>query len=224
MHRRARALSRLALGCVVVFGVLELISMRLYPGGTWWDRSTQGARFWQNFICDLESDVSLNGHPNAAGARVAEIANWVIVVGLFAFWSIVPRLFPNLRRTGSAVRISGFASLAGIVAVGAMPSQRFGALHGVAVIVTGAPGLTAAFLAVAGLARAEARPRTAAVLGAAMLAFALVDFTLYTHTMLRGGPGPPLLPVAQKVALLFLLAWMSAVAWRTARISTETSR
>jgi hypothetical protein len=224
MHRRARALSHLALVCVVVFSVLELIAMRLYPGGTWWDRSTQGVRFWQNFICDLESDVALNGQPNAAGARVAEIANWVIVVGLFAFWWMVPHWFPSLRLVGSAVRVLGFASLAGIVAVGAMPSQRFGALHGVAVVVAGAPGLTAAVLAVTGLARSEARPRIAAGLGAAMLAFALVDFTLYTITMLRGGPGPLFLPVAQKIALLFLLAWMSAVAWRTSRISTGTSR
>jgi hypothetical protein len=79
-------------------------------------------------------------------------------------------------------------------------------------------------LAVVGLMRSEPRPLVAAPLGAAMLVFALLDFALYVRTMLRGGPGPMVLPVAQKCALLLLLAWMLAVAARVrARDATETS-
>lgn len=213
---RARALSHLMLACVGGFVVLELIAMRLYPGGTWWEPATHGVRFWQNFLCDLESEVALNGEPNAIGSRFAETAMLVMVVGLLPFWWVMPRLFARLRGIGIAVRVLGLASLAGIVAVSLMPSQRFGALHGVAVVIAGAPGLSAGVLAVAGLARAEARPRIAAALGGAMLAFSLVDFALYTRTMLYGGPGPILLPIAQKLALLLLLAWMVVVARRAA--------
>ena len=56
-----------------------------------------------------------------------------------------------------------------------------------------------------------------------MVLFAILDFVLYVHTMLHGGPGPLVLPVAQKLALLLLLAWMLVVAaLRPARDVTET--
>jgi hypothetical protein len=214
---RSRAPSLLILGCVVGFVALELIAMRLYPGGTFWDRTTRGARFWQNFVCDLESPVALNGEPNDLGARCAQVAMLLMVIGFAPFWWVLPRLFARLRHLGNAVRALGLASLAGIVGVTLMPSSRFGAWHGVMVIVAGVPGLSATGLAVAGLARAESRPRIAAAIGAAMLACALVDFALYTRTMVYGGPGPVLLPIAQKLALLLLLAWMLLAAWRAAQ-------
>jgi hypothetical protein len=214
---RPRALSLWILGCVVGFTWLEIVAMSLYPGGTFWDRSLRGARFWQNFLCDLESQVALNGEPNVLGARFAQAAMLLMVTAFAPFWWIVPRLFGELRLLGSVVRALGLASLGGIVAVTFMPSSRFGALHGVAVLVAGGPGLSAAVLAVAGLMRAEARPRIGAALGGAMLIFALVDFALYVRTMLFGGPGPLVLPVAQKVALILLVAWMLVVAWRAPR-------
>jgi hypothetical protein len=220
----SRSAAHLILASVTGFIVLEVLAMRLYPGGTWWDRTTEGHRFWLNFLCDLESRVSLNGDPNTVGSRVAQAAMLLMVLGLLPFWWIVPRLFPGFPRLGSAVRALGLASLGGIVAVVLMPSSRFGALHGAAVFVAGAPGLTAAVMAVAGLARAEARPRIAAGLGAGMLLFAVADFVLYAHTMLCGGPGPILLPIAQKLALLLLLAWIVVVAQRAAGLSVESRK
>jgi hypothetical protein len=214
---RARAPSYVIVACVVGFAALELIAMRLYPGGTFWDRTTRGVHFWENFVCDLEAQVALNGQPNPTGARFAQAAMLTMVVGFAPFWWTVPRLFARLRRVGLAVRTLGLASLGGIVAVALMPSSRFGALHGVAVIVAAVPGLLAAALAVFGLALAEARPPVAAILGGTMLALALVDFVLYTRTMVYGGPGPILLPLAQKLALLLLLGWMVVVAWRAER-------
>ena len=203
---------------MVGFAALELVAMRLYPGGTFWDRTTRGARFWQNFVCDLASPVALNGEPNDLGARFAQASMLLMVAGFAPFWWIVPRLFARLRRLGLAVRSLGLASLAGIIAVTRMPSSRYGALHGVAVVVACVPGLCAAGLAVAGLALAEVRPRIAAALGGATLAVAAVDFALYLRTMLRGGPGPIVLPVAQKVALLLLLGWMVVVARKAQRV------
>jgi hypothetical protein len=204
--------SRLIVLSVLGSAVLEFVAMRLYPGGTFWDPATRGARFWQNFLCDLGSQVALNGQPNPLGARFGQAAIWLMVIGLAPFWWIVPGRFARLRRLGRAVRALGLASLGGIVAASLMPSSRFGALHGMAVVLAAAPGLCAAGLAVAGLAHAEPRPAVRALLGAAMLAFALVDFGLYGRTMLYGGPGPILLPIAQKLAALLLVAWMIVVA------------
>ena len=214
---RLRASSHLVLACLATFVALEWMAMRLYPGGTWWDSTTRGATFWQNYICDLGSEVAGNGMPNRVGATLGKAAILVMVAAFAPFWWIVPRLFERLRRLGRLVRVLGLASLAGITAVALMPSSRFGWLHGVAVMVAGAPGLSAALLAVVGQSRVEAPPRIAAALGGSMLIFALADFVLYTRTMIHGGPGPLVLPVAQKLALLLLLAWMMVVAWKAPR-------
>jgi hypothetical protein len=196
--------------------------MLLYPGGTWWDRSAPGHSFWRNFLCDLEWTVALDGTPNPIGSRLAQAAMLVLILGLVPFWWIVPTFFfrpgSEIARPGSisplgrAVRAAGLMSVAGMIAVALMPSDRFGTLHGVAVIVAGLPGLSAAVLTVVGLLRGGRAARFAAAIGAAMLGFAILDFVLYAWTMAHGGPGPLVLPAAQKCALLLLLAWMLAIA------------
>lgn len=194
--------------------------MRLYPGGTWWDRAARGHRFWQNFLCDLEWSVALDGEPNPVGSRFALAAMLVLIGGLAVFWTAVPRLFAGTRRAHRerrAVPILGLTSSAAIVAVALMPSERFGALHGALVVVAGLPALAAAILAVIALAIGEPRPRIAAWLGGVTLAVAAVDFALYVSHLVAGVEGTPLVPAAQKIALGFLLAWMNAVALRTSR-------
>jgi hypothetical protein len=206
--------------CIVTFVALEAAATALYPGGTWWDPTTHGARFWQNFLCDLEWNPALDGQPNPVGSRLAQAAMLVLVAGFVPFWWIVPRLFPARRALGGAVRWLGLVSVAGMVAVALMPSDRFGSVHGVAVVVAGVPGLSAALLATAGMLRDESRSsRLCGGVGATMLAFALTDFALYVETMLRGGPGPIVLPIAQKIAVLLLLAWMTLVASSAANAS-----
>lgn len=202
--------------CVVAFAALEGAAMALYPGGTWWDATTRGARFWQNFLCDLEWTVALNGEPNHVGARLGQAAMLVMVAALAVFWWIAPGMFPSRRRLGAAVRALGLASVGGSIAVALMPSERFGALHGVAVVAAGVPGALAALLAVVGMLRGEppGDSRAAGLVGAAMLALALVDLALYANTMVHGGPGPMALPAVQKVALVLLVGWMTLVAWR----------
>jgi hypothetical protein len=223
--RRIRLLSSCVVAAVALFAVLGLVAHLLYPGGTWWDAHTRGASFWQNFLCDLEWSVALNGEPNHIGSRFAQAAMLVALFGMAPFWWLVPLLFGGAERAWlrRAIRALGLTAVAGTVAVVLMPSERFGALHGAAVIVAGVPGLSATVLAASALLLYEPRPRIAGALGAAMLAFALVDFALYVRTWLAGGPGPLVLPVAQKCALLLLLAWMVSVAVRVrSRDATET--
>jgi hypothetical protein len=204
------------IGSVVAFSGLEGAAMALYPGGTWWDATTRGHRFWQNFLCDLEWRVALNGSPNLLGSRLASAAMLVLLLGLGAFWIGLPGVFPGRPPRGtSAVTPLGLVSALATVAVVLMPSDRFGALHGVMVITAGVPGLAAAGLAVGVLARGEPRPRIAAWTGASMLAFAFVDFALYAWHFLGHTAGTPLGPTLQKVALLLLLGWMVVVAIRS---------
>jgi hypothetical protein len=202
-------------GSVAAFVGLELAAMSLYPGGTWWDTTTRGHRFWENFLCDLEWRVALNGMPNPLGARFATAAMLVLLAGLAAFWLGVPRVFEaRPPRGASAVRWLGLTSAVATLGVILMPSDRFGALHGVMVLTSGVPGLLATALAVHVLAVGEPRPRIAAWTGGGMLAFALADFTLYAWHFLAHTPGTIVGPALQKVALGLLLAWMVLVALR----------
>ncbi len=199
--RRTLALSLAA--SLALFALLEAGAMALYPGGTWWEPAARGHRFWQNFLCDLSWRVALDGQDNRAGSLLSQAAMLVLVAGFVPFWTLV-----GLRVGGSAargVRALGFASVLGMVAVTLMPSDRFGALHGVAVMVAATTGLSATVLAAIGW------------LGVSVLGFAGVDFALYVRTFGSGGPGPLALPAVQKVALLLLLAWMGVVATRERR-------
>jgi hypothetical protein len=210
-----------AIFCSVIgFVALEVVAMSLYPGGTWWDSRAQGPRFWQNFLCDLEWRVALNGTPNPVGSRVALVAMLVLALGLGPFWLALAAACEATVARGKlpfAVRLLGVSSAVGTIAVILMPSDRFGAAHGVAVIVAGLPGLGAAALAVFGLARSGRRQRTAAWTGGSMLAFALVDFVLYVSHLAAHTEGTPLVAAVQKVALGLLLAWMLIVGARSRR-------
>jgi len=202
-------------GSVAGFAGLEFAAMSLYPGGTWWDATTRGHRFWENFLCDLEWRVALNGTPNPLGSQLATAAMLVLLAGLAAFWLAVPRLFVGRAPFGAvAVRPLGLISVGSTVAVVFMPSERFGALHGAMVIASCLPGLTASALAVHGLVASEPRPRVAGWTGASMLAFALVDFALYASHFLAHREGTALVPALEKVALILLLAWMVLVGVR----------
>ncbi|HEX4447257.1 MAG TPA: hypothetical protein VH044_10995 [Polyangiaceae bacterium] len=223
------------------FVAMEGAAMCLYPGGTWWNATTRGHRFWQNYLCDLEWRVALDGQPNALGSTLAQAAMVLLVAGLAPFWLALPRLFaphssatpaPDERPAWSgrtplvsrAVPALGLTSVVATTAAIFMPSDRFGALHGATVIVACVPGLAAAALAVLGLARGEPRPRVAAALGGAMLAFAFVDFVLYASHFLAHTEGSTLVPALEKVALILLLSWMVTVATRAGRAQAAAQR
>jgi len=206
VRRRHVASRRALLAAVLVFVVLEAGAMALYPGGTWWEPAAHGHRFWQNFVCDLSWRTALNGQDNRTGSLLAQAAMLVLVAGFVPFWLLAGEQGPR------GVRPLGFASVLGTAAVTLMPSERFGAMHGMAVMVATTTGLAAAVLAVVGQLRSGAR--LAGWLGVAVLGTAGLDFALYvqTYASASGGPGPLALPALQKVALGLLLAWMTVVA------------
>jgi hypothetical protein len=219
MRAAVARLMCVAIFCSVTgFAALELVAMSLYPGGTWWDSRAQGARFWENFLCDLEWRVALNGTPNPVGSRVALAAMIVLALGLGPFWlasaaACAPAAVTRARLP-AAVRLLGVSSAVGTIAVVLMPSDRFGAAHGAAVIVAGLPGLAAAGLAVLGMARSGPRLRVTAWIGGSMLVFGFFDFVLYASHLATHTEGTPLVAAVEKVALGLLLAWMLAVARR----------
>jgi hypothetical protein len=208
---------------VAGFVGLTVPAMLAYPGGTVWDRTTRGSDFWLNYLSDLQRSVALNGEPNARGSALAQAAMLVLALGLAHAWWLATRLFPRHRCLGRAVHVSGLGGLAGAVAVGLMPSDLFGGVHSLAIVLGGVPGLVAAGLAVVGVASRGRATRLAAVVGAAMVLVSSADFLLYVASLGRAGPDLMAIPVLERASVLLVLCWMCAIAWHGARVRADDS-
>jgi hypothetical protein len=244
---RGTRTSAAILASVAAFVALYVPAMLLYPGGTWFDATTRGASFWQNFLCDLEARVALDGRPNPIGSRLAQAAMLVLTLGLAPFWVAIAQLVTESAETttkppqpeawsaqdadhaaeapriATAIRWLGLVAVVGIVAVALLPSDRFGPVHGVAVLTAGGPGLTTAVLATVALLGASPTLRREGMLGVGTLVFAMSDFVLYAGQYFRLIASTVALPAVQKVALMFLVAWMLAVALRRAGLVRATT-
>ena len=215
MTLRTRAMATLA--SVAVFLVLFVLAVRAYPGGTDWDRATVGHQFWANYLCDLTRGVALNGAANPLGSLLAQAGTIVLALGLFPLWWLLPHFFPSRFWLGMAVRFFGSIGAAGAIAVTLLPSDRFGSLHTVAIVLAGPPGLLAALLAIAGLTLEKRAPRILAAIGGAMLATGAVDFVLYvTHL---DGNAPVIVAVLERVTAILLVGWMATASLRALRIT-----
>ncbi len=186
--------------------------MKLYPGGTSWDPATTGHDFWHNYLCDLLRPTALDGVPNPLGSALAKTATLLLAAGLFAFFCLVGRAFPRFPRLARAVAVLGALTTCAVPGVVFLSGDRFGILHGIAVVVAAIPGLAASLLAVVGLVLGEERPKRAAIVGAAALAVALVDFALYVPQVATSAPGPVAVAVLERISLGLVLLWMCVVA------------
>jgi hypothetical protein len=154
---------------------------------------------------------AIDGSENLVGSVLARTGMLVLLAGLTAFWLAIGAVIPA-RRLSAMARFSGLLSVAGVLAVVVMPSDRFGRAHGMAVVVAAVPGMLASALALAGLLLGGKRTRTAAWLNAVWLVTALGDFAFYAVHFAARDQGTPLLPALQKVAIVALMSWMTAVA------------
>ena len=191
--------------------------MSLYHGGTWMDPSAPGHDFWLNFFCDLLHDHALDGAPNTAGARLATLAMLALIAGMLPFWLSTASLVSARPTLAWTVRVAGVTSVVGLVAVPLTPSDRFGALHGVAVLVAAVPGLVANACATIGLLanRDGARrwTRGLGLLALATFVCGAIDAALYAKQMASAGTvTPAALPALQKIAAMLFVAWMLGVA------------
>lgn len=205
---RMRVLGILALAGVAVFLAAAALAAWLYPGGTWCEPGALGHRFWGNFVCDLLHTTSLNGRPNP-GAPVAELGLYALIGSLALLFAGLPSAWPERRWLGVAIRCLGLWATLGMIGVPLLPSDRYGAWHGVAVMAAGGPG----FLAVALLLHGQlgdASTVRAGRIGAAALAVSVVDMALYVHHWFLRSDCSTLLPIVQRIAMGLTLAWMVA--------------
>jgi hypothetical protein len=202
---------------MAAFVALLAAAMRAYPGGTQWDGAASGNDFWRNYLCDLAQTVALNGQPNAIGSALARTAMTLLALALLPFFRTVTRLFPSRARLGACVRVMGYVAAVGAFPVALVPANVWHALHAVAIVVGGVSGIGAALLAAYGLLREEPPPGVPAIAAVAALLSATAAFALYVRQFFEPGPGPVAGAVLERIALLCVLAWMGAVAWRVGR-------
>jgi hypothetical protein len=219
---------RLSWGAAVVLvamavGIALLArAMRLYPGGNFFDRNCAHHSVWLNCLCDLTGARSAGGAPNP-GSPSARAAIVSLAISLGAFWLILPSLLPALSRgarsVGAVIRVAGALSALGLLAV----PLADGAAHAVAVYAAAGPGLVASVTAFVALVRGS---RDVALLlpASSAIAAGAIDSVLYARRVLDHFLScPPALPALQRIAGLFMLAWMAATAWRVLRRSSGPS-
>jgi len=189
-----------------------------YPGGTHFDHGAPGHDFFRNTLCDVARSTAIGGQSNATGASLARTAMTLYAVALGLFYWLLPRELPGHPRLGRLVRTLGALSVPGAIAVVFLPTDRFGVLHGVAIVIAGVPGLAAAVLAVTALVRERAGAMAA--LGVAAFGAGAVDFVLYVRELVLDGPPEVAVSVLERAASVLLLVWMLALAGKTLRATS----
>jgi hypothetical protein len=199
-------------GSVVGFVVLFVAAANAYPGGTHFDHASIGHDFWRNTMCDVTRTVAIGGRPNTTGCTLARAAMLILAGGLGVLFGLLPRLFRARERAGSLVRALGMVAALGAVAVVLLPSDRFGYMHGVAIVCAGIPGLTASLVSLHAVRRERSSARAVVILGGLALGVAAVDFGLYVSELLSGGASQVSVAVLERVATALVLLWMLAIA------------
>lgn len=189
---------------VALFVVLWITAMSLYPGGSAFDPDAVGHVWWRNFVCDLLASETSDGRSNRAGSIA--MTTGVVVVVLFGmlrlWWSV--RVGMRWRTVVRVVAIGAVLLTLGICVEQAMALPL---PHGVLVMAAGVVGLVPTALA---MRDDWQQPDDSFVRRGAMVGLglsAIVNFVSYTIVQL-GGPLTPVVPTAQKCAILFLLLWL----------------
>lgn len=183
----------------------------VYPGGTWCEPEKLGYDLLRSFFCDLLHARGLNGEPNPA-APLARAGLLFAALGFIPFWLGTPRAFGFGGGRALWVRGLGVASALGCLAVASTPSDRWPVLHQVSVLSASTSGVLAALL-VASAPVANRAGRWLRVLAWAALGTAALDAGLYAEQVFFPKPCAVLLPALQKLAALWILAWMLGTAW-----------
>ncbi|HMR11340.1 MAG TPA: hypothetical protein PKA88_36425 [Polyangiaceae bacterium] len=211
------------LGLNLAFVACMLTAMALYPGGTWLRPEHVGHAFWENFLCDLLHARALSGADNATGAAFARIGMLCETAALFGVWMAAPMLFPNRKASGLAVRSLGLTSALGTVAVILLPSDRFGALHGLAVLLASLPAFGAALVALHALLRSP-QTRPSGLSGSVALAFGVASFALYARTQFFSAPLTLWVPASQRVATFAVIVFCGVFAGQLLAVARSRAK
>lgn len=127
---------RITVAASVLFFLLTIIAMLLYPGGTMADPHTQGYSFFLNFFSDLGRTVTPSGQTNVASRVLFTLALTMVAPSLSLFFLAFTQFFPG---SGMALRLSWLGTVCGSITslcflgVAFLPTNLYRHLHNLCV-------------------------------------------------------------------------------------------
>jgi len=103
---------RITIVVSILFFLLTIIAMLLYPGGTMTDPHTHGYSFFWNFLSDLGRISTPNGQSNLISRVLFTVALSMGAVGVALFFIALTPFFPN---SGTASWLSRLAAIFGLI-------------------------------------------------------------------------------------------------------------
>jgi len=116
----------------ILFILLQVIGMLVYPGGTMYDVSTIGYSFSKNFFSDMGAYVARNGEPNYLSMIIFALSLTIVGITFSLYYLFLPRVLGNdrtnylLASTGTLFAIGGSICMIG---TGFTPSDIVFAPH-----------------------------------------------------------------------------------------------
>jgi len=198
--------------CIGGFIGLVGAAMVLYPGGTRWDSSTKGHRFWENSLWDLLGRRSLSGAPNLMTSRLAEVGLLALLLALIWAFTLAPEIIPTRKRLGKQLLWLGVGAALSVCAARLLISNTIIARHPAAILITCLP-LVVALTGMVGAILAEPKAPPA-LRGVSILLLILValSFSLHTWDVGFNGPSLRIQPGLERVANLALIGWLMLIA------------
>lgn len=204
--KRWPLLSRLSLIALALFCAAMMAAMASYAGGSWLHPHAPSHSFWENFWCDLLREPAHNGLPNRRAVALASLGFVAIAAALGGFWLEVSRLLPAWR--ARFVQTAGVISAAVTAVVTLVPSDRFPSIHPPAVLTAGVLGFTCGCLCSAYALTHARRMPVFAISSLVLIAASGINLVVYVQVAYFTATDTIVLPVAQKVATLALVAWL----------------
>ena len=116
----------------ILFILLQIVGMQVYPGGTMYDVSTIGYSFSKNFFSDMGAYVARNGEPNYLSMIIFSLSLTIVGITFALYYLFLPRVLGNdrtnylLASTGTLFAIGGSICMIG---TGFTPSDIVFAPH-----------------------------------------------------------------------------------------------
>jgi MFS family permease len=118
-HRRKRTILKTSVVSFIVYAVLNLLAMLLYPGGTSLHKDVKGYLFFENFFSDLGMVRTYGGQPNTFSMLLFASALVLMGIAFIFFFVLMPSYFTATRPERVASRVGSIAGvLAGVSCIG----------------------------------------------------------------------------------------------------------
>jgi hypothetical protein len=181
---------------IILYGLLYLTAVWLYPGGSQADKTAIGFSFVHNYWCELFREIAYNGLPNPA--RPVAITAMLLMcpsIGLLWFW--LPRLFE--KDDAKSIFLYKIIQYSGVFAM-CVTLFLFTQWHDAVINVAGYIGSISIFCFLWALY--QHRKYGLLLMGVLCLFLSSCNYLVY-----QSGIGLYFLPILQKITFLLCFLW-----------------